>query len=218
MLKHFISESMRCRIADIRGRGVYSDYPDRYCCIFIHIPKAAGSSIAQALFGANSRHLRYTEYEKANSKKFHSYFKFSFVRNPWSRLYSAYSFLKKGGMNEMDSRWAEENLGRYSDFESFVKGWVNEENIWSWVHFIPQHYFICDDALNIKMDFVGRFEQMDTDIAFVQQRLGMPLKQLSKVNATSGETYSPRIYTKETRDIVERVYAKDIELFHYNQS
>ena len=214
-MKLLISNSIRCRIADIRGRGVYSGYPNEHRCIFIHIPKAAGTSVTRALFGCGSRHVRYTEYESANPRKFHDYFKFSFVRNPWSRLHSAYSFLKHGGLNEMDRQWAEANLCHYHDFDSFVRGWVNPENIRSCVHFYPQHYFICDGALNIKMDYIGRFEQIDTDVAVVQKTLGMPVQPLSKVNVTDKRNRALGIYTEETKDIVSRVYAQDIALFHY---
>ena len=91
-------ETLRMRIADLRGRGVYRGYPDEHRCVFIHIPKAAGTSLTKTLFAAPSRHLQYTEYERANPKKFKKYFKFTFVRNPYDRLFSAYSFLKKGGL------------------------------------------------------------------------------------------------------------------------
>lgn len=215
-MKSLMPESIRSRIADMRGRGIYSGYADHHRCIFIHIPKAAGTSVAQTLFGEGSRHLRYTEYEQANPRKFAEYFKFTFVRNPWSRLYSAYSFLKKGGMNEMDRRWAEEHLVGFNDFDSFVKGWVTPENIRSWVHFYPQHYFICDDALNLKMDFVGRFETLDADFAYVQQQLGLPLTPLPHINPSVGQERYADHYNKESIDIVASVYKDDIALFAYD--
>jgi len=215
-MRQLISEQCRSRVADFRGRGIYSGYADRYRCIFIHIPKAAGTSVASTLFGESSRHLRYTEYEQANPRKFREYFKFTFVRNPWSRLYSAYSFLKKGGMNEMDHRWAEEHLAAFSNFDSFVKGWVTEENVCSWVHFYPQHYFICDDALNLKMDFVGHFETLARDFAHVQRQLSMPAEPLPHINPSAGQQHYCDFYSDEAREIVASVYRNDIRLFSYD--
>lgn len=214
-MKDLIPENIRSRMADIRGRGIYSGYADRHRCIFIHIPKAAGTSVARTLFGEGSRHLRYAEYEQANPRKFAEYFKFSFVRNPWSRLYSAYTFLKNGGMNDMDRRWAEEHLVGFADFNSFVKGWVTPANIGSWVHFYPQHYFICDDALNLKMNFIGRFETLDRDFAQVQQRLGIPVKPLPHINLTAVQDSYLDHYSEESQEIVASVYAEDINLFSY---
>ena len=204
------------RIADLRGRGVYSGYPNAHRCVFIHIPKAAGTSLTRTLFDSPSRHLHYTEYECANPRKFRSYFKFTFVRNPYDRLFSAYTFLKKGGLNELDRCWAEQNLASFPDFESFVRGWVTPENIQTWVHFKPQHFWICDASLKLKVDFVGRFEQMDADVAIVQQRLKLPVVPLPKINVTDRSVKDPVAYTAEMRAIVENAYRQDIELFAYN--
>ena len=62
-------EILRMRIADLRGRGVYSGYPNAHCCVFIHIPKAAGTSLTRTLFDSPSRHLHYTEYERRKSSE-----------------------------------------------------------------------------------------------------------------------------------------------------
>lgn len=72
---------------------------DLYRCIFVHIPKAAGISMSRALFGNFAgNHKSVETYQRIFSKKeFNSYFKFTFVRNPWDRLFSAYIYLKRGG-------------------------------------------------------------------------------------------------------------------------
>ena len=213
-LKNKIPLQLRARLADYRGRGVYAGYPDKYKCIFIHIPKAAGTSVTNALFGPVSRHVPYFEYERGNPRKFAEYFKFTFVRNPWDRLLSAYIFLKKGGLNEMDRAWADENLGRFETFEQFVLEWVTEENIWSWVHFKPQHHFICDKQGRCMMDFVGRMETLAADFGVVRAKLGIEA-QLSVLNRTRNEGYASH-YTPQTREIVAQVYKKDIEMFNYS--
>jgi hypothetical protein len=205
---------LRYRIMEVRGRGIYSVFADEHKCIFIHIPKAAGTSVARTLFRQPSRHVAWFEYFKANPRKFKKYFKFAFVRNPWDRLVSSYFFLRKGGMNAADASWAESNLQAYPDFGSFVRGWVNEANVHSWVHFKPQHYFICREDDKIMMDFLGRMETIDSDFAFLAKKLGCSYP-LEKVNVGSREHYS-RYYDDETQEIVRRVYAKDIELFGYS--
>lgn len=205
------------RLADFRGRGVYSGYPNAHRCVFIHIPKAAGTSLTKTLFAAPSRHLQYTEYERANPRKFRKYFKFTFVRNPYDRLYSAYTFLKKNGLNQLDRSWAAGNLASFPDFESFVHGWVTPDNIWSWVHFKPQHFWICDKSLKLQVDFVGRFERMDADVAIVQERLNLPVAPLPKINVTNRPRNGEDPYTEETRSIVAQVYRADFDLFNYDK-
>jgi hypothetical protein len=213
-LKSLIPMWLRYRVMDLRGRGEYSHFADDCKCIFIHIPKAAGTSVALTLFGQGSRHVPWFEFQKANPWKYKRYFKFTFVRNPWDRLVSSYFFLRKGGMDPQDAAWAEQNLRQFEDFGSFVRGWVNEENIQTWVHFLPQHYFICNQDGKVMVDFVGRMETMEKDFSYVAGRLGCD-KKLAKVNAGNNRHYSDH-YDEETREIVRRVYARDIELFGYS--
>jgi chondroitin 4-sulfotransferase 11 len=212
-LAPYIPMQLRRRIADFRGRGVYGGYPNRSRCIFIHIPKTAGSSVVETLFGENSRHIPYFEYERANPRKFQRFFKFAFVRNPWDRVVSTYTFLRRGGMNELDRNWSAQNLSQYPDFASFVRGWLNEENVWSWVHFVPQAHFILNEQGTVMVDYVGRFERIDEDFAYVAHRLGRDMR-LGKTNQ-SGHRHFSSYYDEDTREIVRRVYARDIEAFNY---
>lgn len=76
---------------------------DHYRYLFIHITKTAGTSVAISLFGELPYHYTAVQYRVIYGRKtFNRYFKFAFVRNPWDRLYSAYSFLKNGGWNNED--------------------------------------------------------------------------------------------------------------------
>ena len=209
-------DTVRMRVADLRGRGIYAGYPNAHRCVFIHIPKAAGTSLTRTLFAAPSRHLHYNEYQRTNPRKFQQYFKFTFVRNPFDRLYSAYTFLQKGGLNALDRAWAEQQLASFPDFESFVHGWVTPDNISSWVHFKPQHFWTCNASFNLQVDFVGRFERMDADVARVQERLGLPVAPLPKINVTSRPRSAEDPYTAEMRAIVAQVYRADFELFGYD--
>ena len=60
------------------------------------------------------------------------------------------------------------------------------------------------------VDFVGRFERLERDFAYVADRMKCG-RELAKVNIGGLRHYSS-CYDEETRDIVRRVYAKDVEL------
>lgn len=203
----------RARIADFRGRGIYAGYPDRFRCIFIHVPKTAGSSVARALFDENSRHIPYLEFERANAWKFRSYFKFAFVRNPWDRLVSTYFFLKRGGINELDRDWSAQHLAAYASFSEFVRDWLCEDNVSSFPHFRPQSYFLADPQGKVMVDFVGRYENLLHDFTEVARRLGREC-QLPLYNK-GDHAHFTSYYDDETRDIVGRIYSRDVELFGY---
>lgn len=90
-------------------RQIYNNYSykplDNLKCIFVHIPKTAGISISRSIFGnLGGGHTKIRDYELIfSAKDFNNYFKFTFVRNPWDRIFSAYRFLKNGGINEEDN-------------------------------------------------------------------------------------------------------------------
>ncbi len=203
----------RIRLADFRGRGVYAGAPDKFRCIFIHIPKTAGSSVAETLFGSISRHVGYHDYLRANPRKFRRYFKFAFVRNPWDRLVSTWSFLKGGGMNPLDRRWAEENLAQYESFENFVCEGLVRAEVRSWIHFRPQADFIAAPTDEIMVDFVGRYETLARDFAQVAARLGSNAT-LAWKNSSEHAPYAS-YYTQRSADVVARVYERDAKMFGY---
>lgn len=191
---------------------------DRYRCIFVHIPKTGGIAVARSLFDAYpGGHVSLQEFESVYSKaELATYFKFTFVRNPWDRLVSAYAFLKAGGFNEYDGRWARTHLARYGSFDVFVREWINERNIYKLTHFIPQSRFVCLEGRRLGVDFVGRFETIDEDFRHVRIRLGIDAR-LQRMNTTPGRRADYRsYYSDETARIVADVYSNDIELFGYD--
>ena len=67
----------------------------KHKCILVHIPACAGSSMEKAIVGYDwwdkdpeTKHLKSHQAKKIYSEYWSDYFKFSFVRNPWSRTLS----------------------------------------------------------------------------------------------------------------------------------
>lgn len=211
-----IFQKMRMKDADTNE---YSLKPyDEYKCIFIHIPKCAGVSLCKSLFGnLAGSHLSVARYQLIyNKEEFDAYFKFTFVRNPWDRLVSAYFFLKRGGFEEKDKIWAKKNLSKYTDFDSFVHAWVNKKNIQKWNHFKPQYRWICEPGSNIpKVDFIGYFENIEKDYSFVKSKIGSNSKLKHYNRSARNKKDYREYYTEATKEIVADVYKEDIRLFGY---
>lgn len=185
-------------------------------CIFVHIPKCAGVSVSKSLFGnLAGGHRTIRDYQKIfTPMEFESFFKFCFVRNPWDRLVSAFHFLKNGGMNDMDKHWFSSNLIQFKNFESFVNEWViYPENKWAYIHFFPQYYYIYDDNQCPKIDFIGDFENLNSDYTFITKKLGVG-SNLILSNASVRKDYRV-YYNSETMKIVGNMYEDDIRLFDY---
>jgi hypothetical protein len=197
----------------------YSSLNDIHQCIFIHIPKVAGSSIENALWGTRGRagHKTALEYKKADQKLFQKYFSFAFVRNPYDRFVSAYEYLIRGGRNRYDKAWAEENLKCYPSFSSFVLALQDEKvkkKTLNWSHFKPQYRFVCDENGSVIADYIGRYETLEKSFDYVTIKLKIDAN-LPHENAIDRQVFSD-YYTEETKSIVRNIYHKDFELFSYD--
>ena len=197
-------------------KGDFSLKPyDEHQCIFVHITKTAGTSVAKSLFSYLPYHYTATDYRIIYGRQtFDQYFKFAFVRNPWDRLYSAYRYLKAGGWNEEDRLWSETNLAAFDNFNNFVKHWLCEDNLTKHKHFWPQHYFICDNKKRLMVDYLAYFETIDEDFRKISAILKIDT-DIGFHNANPGNSYRDA-YEDESRDIVAKVYSSDIELFGYD--
>jgi len=184
--------------------------------IFIHIPKCAGVSITNLLYGnLAGGHTTFDDYSLIFSpREIKHYFKFTVVRNPWDRVVSAYHFLAKGGMNDDDKQWAEENISDYKDFKSFVKGWLSAENILKYHHFRPQHSYFTALHEKLEVDYIAFLENLHNDFEVIREMVDSSaiLEQKNKSNHNDYKDY----YDEETKMIVANVYAKDISLLGYN--
>jgi len=195
----------------------YKDYHDKYKCIFVHIPKTAGKSILTVLLEQDScGHIPVLDYRIFDRYKFETYFKFAFVRNPWDRFLSAYTYLKKGGISSYDKIWSKTYLSNYEDFESFVLDLQDitiAKKIIKGVHFRPQYDFVCDYKFNIKVNFIGKMENIDDDFEYVANKLGKIVK-IPHLNKSVHKDYRD-LYSHKMKQIVYNLYEKDIKIFGY---
>lgn len=190
---------------------------DQYHCIFIHVPKCAGQSIRSTLFeNLLPGHIQVSTYQLVFPRPvFESYYKFTFVRNPWDRLVSAFLFMKVGGAHRKDKLWAETNLSQFSTFEEFVKQGLKQETVQTWPHFRPQVKFLKGQNGKIELDFIGRFENIREDFEIVRNKLRINRELLYINKTTIKKDHYRTYYTDELKQIAADIYADDIRSFDY---
>ncbi len=194
--------------------------------IFIHIPKNAGESMEKALGGYMNRnklcwiekgfplqHLTASQINiRVGAKKFDSYFKFAFVRNPFSKCLSEYFWEKNNPY-----------LGESLEFKEWVKIKLkklieNSENpsahLERKMHNLPQYKFIYNHEGERIVDWIGRFENVSNDFNLACDKIGIPNRPLPHRNKSNHKHYT-EYYDTESRAIVTREYAKDLEYFGY---
>lgn len=199
----------------LSGRLQYCSMYDEKSCIFVHVPKTAGLSVCEGVLDTPAvGHMPLHYYQKVlGQERYQRYFKFAFVRNPWDRVYSAYNYLRRGGVSKDDAVWKDE-FSRFADFNDFVSKWLDEDNIDLQLHFMPQTRFLKNNFGVIDLDFIGRFETLESDYQTIAQKLGgKPLQCRNSSHRTAG--YKD-VYSKRSIEIVGKVYERDIERLGYD--
>ncbi len=200
---------------------------DQYRCIFVHIPRTGGSSVEKALmlhneghrenlatltgwvetdaireYGFTSpvlQHLTLSDIHRLLPRdRLHDWFKFCFVRNPWERMLSVYLFDRAHYEHRHGTR------AGYPPLPEYLKKLHPFQAI-------QQCDYIDSDP---GMDFVGRFETLEKDFAYVAQRIGLNGVTLPHVNRTRHQHYSS-YYCDEARAIVAQLFPRDITRFDY---
>ena len=189
---------------------------ERHKCVFIHVPKCAGSSVCSALLdGRWPGHLPYYWYEQQFPRHCEDSFKFAFVRDPLERAYSAYAYLRNNRMGERDLQ-AQALVSHYRDFDHFVAGWLHPDNLRRQLHFAPQTDFLVDHMGQMAMDFLGRQESLQRDFQHLCERLGVDTS-LPHLNVSLERRSEPvrDFCTLRTRRLVRRAYQRDYEVLGY---
>jgi hypothetical protein len=181
----------------------------KHKAIFIHIPKTAGTSIANAL-GEEQCHVSAREAKEQYRDYWKSYFKFTFCRNPWDRLVSLFYYYQRG--NNRENKHIKKILSRLS-FRDFILDLENQ----TWCHGILTPYFdtLVDDT-GLLVDYIGDFETFSRDMSIVAKLLDIDNLVLPHARASKRKLKHYRdYYQDDTKEIVGQFCEKDIRFGQY---
>ena len=186
--------------------------------IYIHIPKTGGTSIESlGVFGESYNKHYDIEYFKETYGDLSKIFKFTFVRDPYTRFASSvlrHAVPQRKPSSPIMELPPEElkliNKGRFTDYTL-----KNSNSFDDVVALKRQHGFLEIDG-KIEMDFIGRFENLQEDFNRLCEGLGLGKRILPHEMKGTYNDYD-WFYTKETREIVAEYYSKDFEMFNYEK-
>jgi hypothetical protein len=203
--------------ADVRG------LVDHQLRIFYNrISKAANTSVVYSLIK-----LKTGEIPSSLLVKFHftrpsdlseqqvaalgSYFKFTFVRDPYNRILSTY--LSKIARGKVVPPGLARSQPSFREFCRYLADGGLYEN----GHWAPQTALMLIPIS--AFDFIGKVENFDDDIKGVLSRLGADDSEAISVRHSSYATQAASRmndhYDNETRDLIADLYRDDFEVFGY---
>jgi chondroitin 4-sulfotransferase 11 len=147
--------------------------------IFVNVPKNAGSSVCRALYGEIIAHHSAQFYRIAWPGLYHSLPTYALLRHPSDRFVSAYSFLRHDSKVEGDRRFSERVLSHFSGPNELAGAMIRDpallHEVMLWSHFRPQHEFVCDEAGELIVDFLGEVGRIDVFVRALEAAIGRTL-------------------------------------------
>jgi hypothetical protein len=210
----------------------------RYRFLFVHIAKTGGTSVRAALAPLRWRDPYYwlafpcsrlshatghrlgvklprhakaiAAHEVLPREVFAGLFKFAFVRNPWDLQVSSFHHIR---------RERPHLLGAHRGFDSFLRHKLDPDRPYQFhidTSIELQTDYLVDLHGRVIVDFIGHYERIEEDYAEVCRRIGIAPRPLPhRRRAVDRERDYRSYYNDETRELVARHFARDVEMLGY---
>lgn len=228
--------------------GKASQYVPELRVLFVHIPKAGGTTVERGLQAAQPAgrrrqfygHTFLSSYQR-ELKDFDEYFSFTVVRNPFTRMVSAWNYMRKNAhQSGYKPYWEilERNgcgIGNSSDFTRFCCAVQTTfqrepERVKNLLFLQPQTRLLRLPGTEegVDVDFVCKLETLTKDLRRMmvcaersqsypglrQRLIRASGKHLNRSSHALPKTY----YDAETIEIVRALYSDDFAAFGYDTS
>ena len=222
--------------------------------IFIHIMKAAGTSITKTLdtflewndllLGATSfgetlqklyynrfqlhKHSRALEVRKIIGKNlWDMYFTFTFVRHPFDRAVSLYTWIK--GMIEAEGCrryfpfkllrkrpfWEYPGTKAFMETNSFSEFIRNKKLLDLAPGFMPQTEWVIDENREVIIDYIGKVETIEKDFQYIASKIDCPEIGIDVHNRSRRKIPNQIIINEDDREYLFNRFRSDFENFGY---
>jgi len=189
--------------------------------MMVHIPKTAGTSIRNTLGMYPARkarpelgfkqHLTAKEIISIVGKpQWDQAFTFAMVRNPWDRMVSNYHYRKKK-IGFVEKGWD-------IAFSDYVHGAIGQGELPydpSSKFLMPQVEWLKDEQGEICVDFIGRYESVQSDFKSIKKKARRWAPDLFTHNQSTRKRDYKDYYDADTKKLVADFYKSDIEFFGY---
>lgn len=222
------------------------NWSKKYQLIYVETPKVGCTTIKQILqyadYGFDDSALKLKDHDQLHDRSLsplnapsddpeiflqclssNDYFVFSFVRNPFSRVLSAYLDKIVGHPDTQNQYQRQLNIDPNDGvptFGEFIELIYSANPVDMDPHWAPQSFLLALD--NVQYDFLGRFEFFDDSIHQLISRVSLKLPpsvaRLGKQHSTSADQKLHTYYDARAIRRVREIYHRDFERLGYGWS
>lgn len=207
-------------------------FNETYHAVYMQVPKAASLTLRHRLGrsdvqgetpAGDFRSLRQTTDSGRKPPSIAAllqsdeYYRFTFVRNPYTRVLAAYIHKvleDRAAWNDLHPRLG---LGpEKPSFKAFLHHLAEQDPVWIDIHFRSQASLLLTGIVDYH--YIGRFETLDRDFATICRHLGLPPAPAEEnvlFHATGATSRVDEFYDPATRNLVYRLYQDDFRTFCY---
>jgi hypothetical protein len=215
-------------------------YSHRFSYLYVETPKVSCSTVKRALqlleVDWDDSRLAENVHDRASSPlpklwrekgalselfSGPNYFRFCFVRNPYTRVLSAY--LDKIVQNEWERERLAPTLGLPTgtpiSFNEFLTGVRNQSDAKRDIHWLPQTILLQPDV--VPYDFIGRFEAFQPSFVRVLEHISVGASKASELarvqhHQTNAAKRLAEFLGPRERDLIQEIYVEDFRRFCYS--
>ena len=173
--------------------------------------------ILKKKIGTTSMHANAEQIKKYNPHAWNNYFKFTFVRNPYTHAVSDWMFDEKNWSIISENTYINEKKFTKKNFIVYLKKIKKQiKNKKNYYHEMLPFNKIYTINGKIAVDFVGKFENLKRDINKIHKKLRLPKKRFYFPHTKKNKkTDYLEYYNQESKKLVEEIWSKEFEFFKY---
>jgi hypothetical protein len=139
--------------------------------------------------------------------KFQRYFKFSVVRDPYTKALSQFSYIAtRPDLRSFIGMQPEDSLETYLDL-------IQKREHVQWA---PQHTFLYDEQSNLLVDRILRFEKFEKEVSSLFEGLAIHSQVVPHLNKSKVQIGIDSL-SRHSLATINAIYEKDFDLFGYSK-
>ncbi|WOD06176.1 sulfotransferase family 2 domain-containing protein [Marinomonas sp. GJ51-6] len=189
--------------------------------LFLHTPKVAGSSMNASPLAKRVDYKIHSFkgdiFDKVKELGAESAFKYGFVRDPFSRFVSLYNYFYKMTEEHPFHRYNAPIVNvvrQYHDINAFCEAFESLRLKGNF-HFRPQVGYFTSENDEYEVDFIGKYENLQSDFNQLCELLAIDQFELPVANSSGRVKDFMQLFTHESQKVIESFYRDDFNFFNY---